>query len=64
MARDDTQVYAIYRGDEFIDVGTLVELSERTGIKRETLRWYSYPSSHKRDKGNKFLVYKIDMNQD
>lgn len=30
-------VYAMYKGDKFLDLGTKKELSERMGIKLETL---------------------------
>jgi hypothetical protein len=30
-------VYALYKGDKFLDLGTKKELSERTGIKLKTL---------------------------
>lgn len=31
-------VFALYRGDRFIDLGTAKELEERTGIKPSTIR--------------------------
>lgn len=31
--------YAIYRGDNFVDLGTLDELAERTGKTRNHLQW-------------------------
>jgi hypothetical protein len=33
--------YAIYKGDRFIDLGTIKELSERLGIKTNTLWFYT-----------------------
>ena len=32
-------IYGLYKGDEFIDVGTAEELAERRGIKPKTIRW-------------------------
>lgn len=32
-------IYALYRGDEFVDVGTAKELGERQGVKPDTIRW-------------------------
>ena len=38
-----TVEYALYRGDEFLDIGTIKELSKRYNISVKTLRWYSTP---------------------
>ena len=50
--------YAIYKGDEFIDLGTLKELGEKLGIKPNTVYFYSTPTYKKRIKGpeNKRLI--------
>ena len=40
--------YAVYQGDTFIDLGTIQELSERMGVKPDTLKFMTYPSYHKR----------------
>lgn len=42
------KVYAIYKGDKFIDLGTKKELSERLGVKERTIKFYSSPSYLKR----------------
>lgn len=40
--------YALYRGDEFVDVGTADELAERMGVKAETVLFYASPSWRRR----------------
>lgn len=60
MSDKAKQVYALYRGDEFIDVGSAAELAERHGIKPETIRWMSTPSYHKRGSAEKLMAYKIE----
>lgn len=40
------KVYALYKGDEFIDLGTIGEMAERLGIDKRTL--YFYRSVHYR----------------
>lgn len=40
--------YALYRGDEFVDVGTLREMSERLGKNPDTLRFYGSPAHMRR----------------
>lgn len=54
------QLYAIYKGDEFIDVGTADELAERHGVKVKTIQWMSSPAYHRRGTGDKLMVYKIE----
>jgi len=43
-------IYGIYRGDTFLDVGTLEELSQSMGIKKKTLSFYGTPTYKKRIK--------------
>lgn len=40
--------YALYKGDDFITLGTIKEISKETGIKEATLKWYTYPTYKKR----------------
>ena len=54
------KVYCIYKGDEFIALGTLKELSNLLNIKIESLRWMSTPSALKRSKDNRLEVYLIE----
>jgi hypothetical protein len=35
---DDLNQYALYRGDEFITLGTVKEISEFMGLKQSTIR--------------------------
>lgn len=37
-------VYALYRGDDFISVGTFDEMAKELGMKAESLRCYRCPS--------------------
>lgn len=32
-------IYGLYKGDTFIDVGTANEIAERQGLKPSTIRW-------------------------
>ena len=41
------QVFAIYRGDTFIDLGTLSELAARLGSKKSSIR-YKATNAYKR----------------
>lgn len=42
------KIFALYKGDRFIDVGTLDELASRTGIKKSSLRFYATGVHRKR----------------
>lgn len=40
--------YAIYKGDEFITIGTARECAEQLGVSQDTIRFYSSPAYAKR----------------
>ena len=42
------KVYALYRGDEILAIGTIEEIAKQTGLKRETVRKYGTPSERKK----------------
>ena len=59
MPRTKT-VYAVYKGDEFVDVGTLNELSARSGIQSKTILFRMSPTYKKRCRGlSHFEVFKL-----
>lgn len=41
-------VYAVYKGDELLALGTARECAERLGVREKTVRWLSYPFAHRR----------------
>lgn len=45
------KVYAIYKGDKFIDVGTAKELAERRGVSVRTIWWMATKECHQRVEG-------------
>lgn len=51
--------YALYKGDTFIDLGTMNEIAQRQGIPVATLRAYSKLNNKKADKGNRLVVINI-----
>lgn len=57
--------YALYKGDKFIDVGTIRELAKRTGINPNTLKYIAAPIHHKRVSGREIendtlIAYKLE----
>lgn len=51
--------YAMYRGDEFIDIGTIDELADKYYKKRELLAYLSKESTHEEMKNDdtQLLLY-------
>lgn len=57
--------YALYRGDEFIDIGTSRYLSDKYSISQNVIRWYAYSSScKKRNIGKKYGMVIIPLGVD
>ena len=52
--------FACYKGDEFIAIGTIKELAEKTGHAESTLRFCTHPASKKRNKGNQLVVFAVE----
>lgn len=53
-------VYAVYRGDEMLGMGTADELAEKMGVKRDTVLWLSTPAAHRRANDRRMVAYKIE----
>ena len=54
--------FALYRGDEFVDVGTAEEIAKRLGCKPDTIRFYATPSYQARlkDRDKRLIAVRID----
>lgn len=52
--------YAMYKGDKFIDLGTLTYLAEKYHKKKKSLKFLATPSAHKRSAKNRLLLYRIE----
>lgn len=51
--------YAMYKGDSFVDLGTLTYLAEKYHKKQKTLKFLATPSAHKRSTNKSLLLYRI-----
>lgn len=60
MRRKET--YALYRGDELVDVGTRDEVAARQGIKPSTVVFYASPSYRRRvkEESNGVIAVRVD----
>lgn len=38
----------LYRGDDIIDQGTIKELAERRGVRKDTIYWMTMPTAARR----------------
>lgn len=47
------KVYALYKGEECLGIGTLKELTEQLKVKYETMYFYTTPTYKKRCKKSK-----------
>lgn len=54
--------YAMYKGDRFIDLGTLTYLAEKYHKRQKTLKFLATPSAHKRGSQKSLLLYRIKEN--
>lgn len=52
--------YAIYKGDQFIDLGTVSKLAQKFDVKPDTIKFWSRPSYLKRIKGNALIAIRIE----
>ncbi|WP_131501299.1 integrase [Lactobacillus crispatus] len=52
--------YAMYKGDHFIDLGTLSYLAHKYHKRADSLKFLSYPSAHRKSHGDRLLLYKIE----
>ena len=63
MSKRNKVIYALYKGDEFIDLGTKKELAIKYNIKEHTIVFYASPAYKRRikDKLNRYVCEKIGI---
>ena len=53
--------YALYKGDELLDIGTVREIAGRRGVKPDTISYYARPAYQRKGSGNnRLLLVRID----
>lgn len=57
--RKKVKDYAIYKGDKFIDLGSVRYLAKKMNVKEETIKFYSTPTYQKRTGGRGYVVIRI-----
>lgn len=53
MTTRKKQDYALYKGDELLDMGTAEEIAARRGVKPETIYYYATSQYRKRRRNSK-----------
>ena len=56
--------YALYKGDEFIAVGTAKELALRMNVQIGTIKFWSSPTYHKRIVNHDRAIVVIKMEEE
>jgi hypothetical protein len=60
MARKSKE-YALYRGDEFVDIGTAEFLANKYNTSANTIRWRAGSNRYKsKDHKNGYIVISLD----
>ena len=56
------RIYALYKGDNFLSVGTINEISEETNKTVDSLRWMTHPAYTKRcgDSKKRLRLFQIE----
>ena len=58
MKKDN--VYALYHGDKFIDMGSKDYLAKLIGVSKKTIEFYMAPVYKKRTNCNGWIVIKVE----
>lgn len=53
--------YALYFGDDFIDIGTAEHIASILKVKPSTVKWYTYPSWRKRHKNDSEGIFVVKV---
>ena len=58
--------YALYKGEEFLDIGTADALSKKWNISKRSIQWYAYARKAKTRCNNKggYVVLKLDAEEE
>ena len=54
------KIYALYKGDEFIDLGTKKYLAEKLGVDERSIGFYMTPAYQRRHDYKGWVVIRIE----
>lgn len=55
------KIYALYKGDEYLGMGTIKELAKIHGVKHRTIRFYLTPTYKKRCGSSKKRLVLVEV---
>lgn len=58
------KLYALYKGDDFIDIGTSKELAKIMGVKQETIWFYASELWKERSKCESWVLVDLGSNKE
>lgn len=60
--RKSKTIYAIYKGEEFLNLGTVPELAKYLNVSERTIKFYTTKTYRKRrkDSNNSIIVIKVE----
>lgn len=56
-------IYAVYKGDELVAVGTSYKLAGLLGVRPATVKWWASPTCRKRAEGRPGSRYAIRVEE-
>ncbi len=59
-----SKYFAVYKGDDFITVGTGKECAEVLGVSERSLKFYASPTYKKRTTGNALVVIRLEEDEE
>lgn len=54
------KIYAVYKGDEFLFMGTIEEIAKHFNVKKETVYFWTTPAQKRRAKSRMKIAIKIE----
>ncbi len=54
-----TNIYALYKGEELLIIGTIKEITKHQNVKEKTVRFYQCPAHLKRNEKSHIGNYKV-----
>lgn len=54
------KIFAVYKGDNFLAMGTAIELAKKFNVKEKTVLFWAMPVQSRRNKGNAKVAIVID----
>lgn len=52
-------IYALYKGERLLGIGTAAELAEKLGVTQKTIWWYASPAAKRRSGKNATIAERL-----